>query len=145
MYKTQVNGLLDDLYESYTAIWNIENEIDRLKEESIKENAIHKVGDVVEVYDEDGSYVGDGVVEDIRTSLFVGEALCIKRYIDNPEDVLKDIEKIRYEILGLNKNGTKSKKHHFGNQHYFYDVKDITERYSRYIKTKNNGHTRDNA
>lgn len=134
MLKDKLQHAFKELYLVYERKWAIEKEIDSLKMESIEKNAIHKVGDIVEVYDEYGKYIADGIVERIATSLFV-DAMDTKAFIEKPDKCLNDIEKIRYEILAQNRNGNKSKNHLLGNQHFFYDIKD-KENFSRYIKAK---------
>ena len=101
MLKDKLQHAFKELYLVYERKWVIQKEIDSLKMESIEKNAIHKVGDIVEVYDEYGKYIADGVVERIATSLFV-DAMGTKAFIEKPDKLLNDIEKIRYEILAQN-------------------------------------------
>lgn len=123
MDKNILQANLKELQKAYKRVWAIKQEIDTLKKESVEKNAIHKQGDIVSAYDDYGHYIGDGVVGHISTSLVI-DMVRLDRLIDNADDTCKSIMRIRYEIFALNKNGTASKKHLSGTQHYFVDVKD---------------------
>ena len=92
--------------------------------------------EIVEVYDECGSYVCDGVIGGVATSMFLDD-LSIKRYVEGNSDADIDMAKLRYEVYAMNKNKTASKKHIFPDQHFFYNIKDVRANgISRYIKAK---------
>jgi hypothetical protein len=127
---------LKELRELTLKKWALEREI---REEAFDYAETHRIfenDEIVEVYDEFGRYVCDGVIGGVGTSLFMDE-LRIKEYADGKCDPEVEKGKLRYEVFALTKNKVASKKHIFPDQHMFYNIKDIRANdISRYIKAK---------
>ncbi len=84
----------------------------------------YSFGEIVSVYDIDNKHICDGVVGEVRSSIFM-ELLDIKAYALQIKDVNTYLSKLRYEIFALKKNGKPSENHLFRHQHMIYDRNDV--------------------
>lgn len=129
---------MEKVVSAYDQLFQVKEKMSELIKESLEKHRVHQQGDVVEVYDEMDRYLGDGIVGQARTCVFLSDVLTLKQYLKKPDTLLKDAETIRYEVFAINKNGKPSVYHFMGDQHRFLDIKNIEKPgHHRYIKQKN--------
>lgn len=137
-----------NLKDAFTELWYLkqkqyalETQISKYLAEYAEANRKYQPGDIVEVYDEFDTYHGDGVIGEVRTSLFI-DALSIRNFANGKETIDDKVALLRYEVYAKTKSGIASKKHFYEHPHFMVDHIAYADKAQRrgwdYIKPKTN-------
>lgn len=136
-----ITDVIKELWETKQKEYALKNQISKYLAEYAEANRKYQPGDIVEVYDEFDAYHGDGVIGEVRTSLFIDE-LSIKEYGSGKDTIDDKVKLLRYEVYAKTKSGVASKKHFYEHPHFIVDYDDYADKAKRrgwdYIKPKTN-------
>lgn len=137
--NTTLQVAFKELWRTKQKEYSIKNQISKYLAEYAEANRKYQPGDIVEVYDEFDVYHGDGVIGEVRTSLYIDE-LSIKDYGTGKETIDDKVALLRYEVYAKTKKGIASKKHFYEHPHFMVDYVAYSEKAQRrgwdYIKPK---------
>ena len=110
MYKYE---LIKELWNNYQREYEIQKELIAYFEEKAKADAIFKIGEVVDIFDEDVR-LGSCIVNRIFHGLNYGcDAFYVKDYVENPEKFQEMLSDIRYNVKAIKKDGKMSDRNAF--------------------------------
>lgn len=101
-------------------------------------NRKYYFGQTVEVYGENGEYVCDGIVAEVRCAIHGDlDILSVKAYALGNRYIMEDLGSLRYEVYAKKSDGKSSKKHIFETQHMFRSFEEVKPGlFERFIKPK---------
>lgn len=135
-----------NLKDKITELWALKeaenklvNELKTHINEYAETNRKLQPGDIVEVYSDEHEYLGDGVIGDVRSCLFL-DPLDVKDYVNGSANADENLKVLRYEVYAKTKDNKASKKHLFSAPHFIMHEIDfnIKRRGFEYVKLKAN-------
>lgn len=110
--------LIKELWSNYQRQYEIEKELIAHFNELATRDALFKIGEVVDIFDEDVR-LGSGIVNKIFHGLNYGwDAFYVKDYVEHPEKFEEMLTDIRYNVRAIKKDGTMSDRNAFQRTSY---------------------------
>lgn len=110
--------LIQELWKNYQREHEIQKELMAYFDKKASTDATFKIGEVVDIYDEDVR-MGSGIVNGIFHGLNYGwDAFYVKEYVENPQKFQEMLSDIRYNVKAIRKDGRMSERNAFQRASY---------------------------